>query len=214
MQSNKTQCHGGCYSVVMKTFLPLFPLKLMLLPGEQTALHIFEERYRQLLSDTERLGIEFGIPYFDDEGGIRYGASVRLVEVSKRYDGGEADIIVEATRIFKVEEYSDKDPARLYPSGEVVFLNKYDNWPAGEEVRQELQALKETIGPKASALDKDEYRFVPYILRSLNLSHQQKYTFVSINNVVNQEKHLASLLKFSRLIVQQEQQIENGLFPN
>jgi hypothetical protein len=195
-------------------YLPLFPLKIMLLPGEQTALHIFEPRYRQLLEDVEQMNAPFGIAYSGDDNDPVYGAKVQLVEVAKRYPSGESDIIVECEGVFRIHEFHAKDAVKLYPSGQVESLDHYKSWPAGTEVLDELYQLRDVIGPKAAILSSDEFRYVPRIVLSLNLSNEQKYQFVQLNNEEKQEQHLAGMLRFSRLIIEQEQKVDDGFFPN
>lgn len=186
----------------------------MLLPGEQTALHIFEPRYRQLIEDVEQLDIPFGIAYSSDDNTPVYGAKVQLVEVAKRYPSGESDIIVECDGVFRIHEFHPKDAVKLYPSGHVEHLDHYKSWPAGTEVLDELYQLRDVIGPKAEILSSDEFRYVPRIVLSLNLSNEQKYQFVQLNNEEKQEQHLAGMLRFSRLIIEQEQKVDDGFFPN
>lgn len=186
----------------------------MLLPGEQTTLHIFEPRYRQLLEDSEQLQIPFGIPYSESEKIPSYGALVRLAEVAKRYPSGESDVVVECEGIFKIRQFNPKDPVKSYPSGEVEMISKYERWPAPTDILDELYQLRDTIGPKASILSSEEFRYVPRILLSLNLSNEQKFQFVQMNDKEKQERHLAGMLRFSRLIIEQEQQVDDGYFPN
>src|SRR5688500_5040532 len=50
--------------------LPLFPLPLVLLPNEVLPLHIFEPRYRQMLTDIALRRNLFGVTYFDAEEGF------------------------------------------------------------------------------------------------------------------------------------------------
>ncbi len=196
------------------TYLPLFPLKVFLLPGEQLPLHVFEERYQQLLKDVETLGLDFGIPYATSSGSVLYGCQVKLVEVSKRYPSGEADMLVECIGIFKVVDFNQKDPAKLYPSGEVQIIDGYKNYPAQENVREELRLLRDVLGPSASIFDKPEFEDSLRILRALNLSHEQKHKFIVLNNTEAQQRSLVNMIRFSRLIVEQEQKVEDGIYPN
>ena len=48
--------------------LGLFPLGIVLLPTEQIPLHIFEERYQELIGECLDLELEFGLVFADDEG--------------------------------------------------------------------------------------------------------------------------------------------------
>ena len=70
--------------------LPLFPLRLLPMPGETVGIHIFEQRYQVLFNDLEAMHVdEFGIPFFHDSKIWRVGAKMRLVTVQKRHSGGK-----------------------------------------------------------------------------------------------------------------------------
>ena len=47
--------------------LPFFPLQSVFFPGEKVPLHIFEERYKQLINDCRKEAITFGIPVYIDD---------------------------------------------------------------------------------------------------------------------------------------------------
>ncbi len=49
------------------THLPIFPLPLVMLPNELLPLHIFEDRYRQMLRDVEQEGNFFGVTLFEPQ---------------------------------------------------------------------------------------------------------------------------------------------------
>ena len=74
----------------------IFPLNIFLLPGEVVMLHIFEDRYKELLKDVEETNMSFGIYYQNDLNTSNLGTMVDLKEVHKRYEGGELDISVNA----------------------------------------------------------------------------------------------------------------------
>ncbi len=78
--------------------LGLFPLGVVLLPGELLPLHIFEERYKRLVADREADGEEFVIVLAEDDGVRRYGCTARITEVIKRYDDGKLDLVVRGAR--------------------------------------------------------------------------------------------------------------------
>jgi len=46
----------------MTNFIPIFPLGIVVYPGEKLHLHIFEERYKQLIRECRDTGRFFGIP--------------------------------------------------------------------------------------------------------------------------------------------------------
>ena len=112
----------------MEYFLPLFPLKLVAFPGEQLNLHIFEDRYKQLINECIREETRFGIPAYLNER-IEYGTEMSVEKVIETYPDGRMDIITMGHRVFKVTEFNNPAaPGKLYAGGEVLFLdNIYDD---------------------------------------------------------------------------------------
>lgn len=88
--------------------LPLFPLDLVLYPGERLTLHIFEERYKDLVAYCLEHEVPFGIVWADegtaDETWAEVGTTVRIHDVLKRYTDGRLDIAVEGEERFQITE--------------------------------------------------------------------------------------------------------------
>lgn len=103
--------------------LPMFPLELVAFPGEILALHIFEDRYQELIKDCEFLNITFGIPTYIDNT-MSYGTEMELIEVVKRYPSGASDIRCKGKRVFKLRDFHNTLGDKLYAGGEVVFLEE------------------------------------------------------------------------------------------
>jgi Lon protease-like protein len=74
--------------------LGLFPLGIVLLPTEQLPLHIFEERYKELIGECIDDDGEFGLVYADDDGLRDLGTRARVVEVLARFEDGRLNILV------------------------------------------------------------------------------------------------------------------------
>ena len=113
----------------------LFPLGLVLLPGEVVPLHIFEERYRLLVR--ERLdGGEFGIVLADDGTLHECGCTARVAELLEELDDGRLNILVEGERRFRLLELrTPDDPEADYLSGLIEYYE--DEEP---DARSELRA--------------------------------------------------------------------------
>lgn len=86
------------------TEIGLFPLGIVLLPGEKAPLHIFEERYKELIEECLQRGEEFGIVFGDDDGVRSVGTMAAVLEVLERFDDGRLNIVVEGRRRFSVEK--------------------------------------------------------------------------------------------------------------
>ena len=88
--------------------LPLFPLNVVLLPQELLPLHIFEERYKEMVGqclEAKHAGAgnqEFGIVQVEGDKVHMIGCTARIVNVTRRYDDGRLDILTMGARRFEV----------------------------------------------------------------------------------------------------------------
>ncbi len=92
-----------------------FPLSLAVLPGELVPLHLFENRYRQLLTDVEAGVNEFAIIYSAHGQLAEVATIVSIESVATRYENGTSDIIIKGERLVKVTEFYPKWKDKLYP---------------------------------------------------------------------------------------------------
>jgi Lon protease-like protein len=99
---------------------PLFPLGLVLLPGEKVPLHIFEERYKQMIGECLHEDREFGIIWLSDEALKDVGCAARISRVLERFDDGRMNIVVEGTTPFRLERRIGE---LAYPAGDVELLD-------------------------------------------------------------------------------------------
>ena len=80
--------------------LPLFPLNVVLLPGADMPLHIFEPRYRQMVRDCLETKSPFGMLLALPNGVAGTGCTAEILEVTKRYEDGRCDISPSAANRF------------------------------------------------------------------------------------------------------------------
>src|ERR1044071_480051 len=101
--------------------IPMFPLNVVVLPGETLKLHIYEERYKQLINDCLENEAHFGIP-FSVNGKIRSnGVEVSIKKVLKVSDNGEMDILIKGERVFTILEYSSVLKPKLYGAAIIEY---------------------------------------------------------------------------------------------
>ena len=112
----------------MINFIPIFPLNTVVYPGEHLNLHIFETRYRQLITECFKEKKPFGIPVVLDKGLAEMGTLVSVTAIVKTYDDGKMDIQTRGIRIFNILEIVKEIPEKLY-SGAIV------NYPPNDESR-------------------------------------------------------------------------------
>jgi len=131
--------------------IPIFPLPLVLMPYEILPLHIFEERYREMLDDISAGNKVFGITYFDsdsqterpDERSIGCAAQVRQIDA---LDDGRSNIITVGVTRYRLVEYIDR--GKPYNEAEVAFFlddaeDESESEAAAERVFELFQRIAE-----------------------------------------------------------------------
>ena len=100
---------------------PLFPLGLVLLPGEPQPLHIFEERYKTMIETCLEEESEFGILWMGDDGLQEIGCTAEITQLLERAEDGRLNILVQGSRPFRLERRIDD---MEYPAGDVELLDE------------------------------------------------------------------------------------------
>lgn len=99
---------------------PLFPLPLVLLPTEVAPLHIFEERYKEMINHCLDSAEEFGILWLGEEGLADVGCTAQITELVERMDDGQMNILVRGDRPFRLLRRVDR---LAYPAGDIELLD-------------------------------------------------------------------------------------------
>ena len=102
---------------------PLFPLGLVLLPQELVPLHIFEERYKLMISECIEGETEFGVVWLSDDGLRDVGCSARIAQVIEQFEDGRLNILVQGTQPFRLLRRIEDLP---YPAGDIEPLEDFD----------------------------------------------------------------------------------------
>lgn len=103
----------------MTNFVPIFPLGIVVYPGETINLHIFEPQYKQLVNECFSNKKPFGIPAVLNKSVAELGTLVEISEVVNVHEDGKMDIRVRGLRVFRVLEVVKEIPDKLY-SGAIV----------------------------------------------------------------------------------------------
>jgi Lon protease-like protein len=122
-----------------KTLIPLFPLGVVLLPGQPLPLHIFEERYKQMIGECLDGEDVFGVVAYTGSQIKDAGCTARVTDVLKRYEDGRLDIMTIGQRRFKIVEQDESKP---YLQGWVEF---FDDEQGELDDRDRESALKGLI---------------------------------------------------------------------
>ena len=120
--------------------IPLFPLNVVLLPGADLPLHIFEPRYREMVKTCLEEKSEFGMLLHTPSGIARVGCTAEILELLKRHDDGRMDILTIGRAPFRVVDLYKDNPLL---EGDVDYLEDRER-PESAEVQRELINLYET----------------------------------------------------------------------
>lgn len=190
--------------------LPAFPLKTILLPGEATKLHIFEERYKELVKDCLDNNASFAIPFFENGKMSNYGCEVRIKNIIKEYNDGKKDILVECVRIFKIIEFSEILSPKLYGAVLIEFERESTSIN-NSNLQDSIIHYFSTVQNKIIDYDTLSKLNVYNIAASLQLSAQEKFDLISSQN---KQAVLLNQIKFITHIVNAEQQLNNRFMFN
>ncbi len=126
--------------------IPLFPLGLVLLPDMRLPLHIFEERYKQMITDCLADHKPFGIVLFDGQAIHSVGCMARIDKVMKRYDDGRMDIMTRGGERFVIQKTIED---RAYMEARVFFFDDAEMVSSDDNLEEVIETAMNLI--KAAA---------------------------------------------------------------
>lgn len=190
--------------------IPMFPLNMVLLPGETSKLHIYEDRYKQLVSECLANEASFGIPFFD-KGKIKgYGCEVKIKRILKTFSNGDLEILIEGTNLFRLIEFSEILTPKLYGAGLIEYV------PINQKII--LNNLQDAV---VNYFGTVQNKFVDYetvsnltvynVASSLQLTNTEKYQLIAHRNP---QLYLLNQIKFIVHIINTEQQIKDRFIEN
>ena len=185
----------------MSSLLPLFPLDLVLFPGASLPLHIFEPRYREMISECLEQHRSFGVVRSKEEGFADIGCTAEIVSVAKRYDDGRMDIVTEGRQRFEVMRVNQE---RSFLQAEVAHLDDDADAATSEEVAKALKLRDEIMtlaGGEAETTAKIDQRLLSFHLASsLPLDLDFKQTLLAMKS---ESERLRTIISFFEAILPQ-----------
>ncbi len=176
----------------MTNFIPIFPLGIVVYPGEELNLHIFEPRYKQLIQDIQLSKKPFGVPAIINSNVSEIGTLVELVEVTETYDNGEMDIKTRGLEVFRILEVIKQLPDKLY-SGAIV------NYPENEvkgnrllmtKVVAAVRELHTVLKVNKSFKKPDEELWSYDVAHHAGLSLQEEYELLQLMHELQRQEYL------------------------
>lgn len=206
----------------MTNFIPIFPLSIVVYPGEHLNLHVFEPRYKQLIQECSDAGKPFGIPTVLDNKMNDMGTLVEITEISKTYENGEMDIKTRGLKIFRVLEIIKQVPDKLY-SGAIVNYPENAEDDGKRELMQKvvnaIRQLHELLKVNKDFKKQDDALTTYDIAHHAGLSLKEEYELLGLLREIQRQeylkRHLSKVLPLlAEMEILKEKIKLNGHFKN
>jgi len=205
----------------MTNFIPIFPLNIVIYPGESLNLHIFEPRYKQLITECVAAKKTFGIPAVIDNKMQDYGTLIRIEEVTTVHENGEMDIKTRGEKIFRVLEVIKDVPDKLYSGAIVTYPENLDkgNSDLMRRVVNSIRELHRLLNVQKDFKKEDEHLTAYDVAHHIGLSIQEEYEILNLFDERQRQeylkRHLAKILPMVAQLEQLKEKVKlNGHFKN
>jgi Lon protease-like protein len=205
----------------MSRYIPLFPLNIVVFPGEKLNLHIFEPRYKQLISDCQEGKATFGIPPYLTNSIGSYGTEIKILSIEKNYPGGEMDIKTKGIGIFRIIEFERQMAGKSYAGGTIEAVENIDDEDIldKEKIVSKLHDLYEVLKIDKLFMDLPADFKIFDIAHHLGLSVDQEYAMLQLQHESQRQElilnHLDKVLPVLSEVERLKERIKlNGHFKN
>jgi len=178
-------------------FIPIFPLGIVVFPGEQLNLHIFEPRYKQLIHECFEAKKPFGIPSVINDKINEMGTVVEVTEISKEYEDGKMDIKTKGLQVFRMLEMINTLPDKLY-SGAIVSYPDNDekgNRALMQGIVNGIKELHKLLNIEKKFAKPDNELWSYDVAHHAGLSLQEEYELLELLQELQRQEYLKRHLK-------------------
>ena len=165
------------------SLLPLFPLDLVLFPGTVLPLHIFEPRYKEMISECLDRKISFGVVRAKEEGVAEIGCTAEIITVAKKYPDGRMDIVTEGRERFEVMQVNQERP---FLQADVLDLRDEPGQASAEAIAQAVKLQGEIVqlagSDPAGRSESDNSRLSFHLVGPLPLDLDFKQTLLGMRS--------------------------------
>lgn len=176
----------------------LFPVGIVLLPTEVVPLHVFEERYKELIGECLDLEREFGLVYADEDGVRETGTRARVAEVIERFEDGRLNVLVEGGERFHVERLTR---GRTFLTAEVEAVE--DEWggfdvDAAARATEAFRALAAVAGAETELPEEDTPQLSFEVAARVEIAPEAKQQLLELRSENARLERLRELLDTAR----------------
>jgi Lon protease-like protein len=201
----------GEYNMQQKLItVPMFPLNMVILPGESKLLHVYETRFKELLKDCLENGAHFGIACMKNAKISDYGVTVKITRVLKTTPEGETDIMVQGLEAFRILKYFPVLSPKLYGAAnieQIVGPSITENNNLFEALTRYFKFLKN----RELQNDLDFGVSVYQIASLLELTNEEKLQLIALDSLSKKEDFLINKIRLFIHLLSSEKKL-NGEF--
>jgi len=205
----------------MTNFIPIFPLGIVVYPGESLNLHIFEPRYKQLINECHKESKLFGISAIINNHLQDFGTLVKVMEIIKVNENGEMDIKTEGEKVFRILEVIKEIPDKLYSGAIVTYPNNHDkgNIAFMQVIIKSIRELHRLLNISKDFKKKDKEITAYDVAHHVGLSLQEEYELLNLMDERQRmeylKRHLAKVIPMVAEMESLKEKIKlNGYFKN
>ena len=205
----------------MTNFIPIFPLGIVVYPGERLNLHIFEPRYKQLIKECFESKKPFAIPTVIENKVQDYGSLVGILEITKVDENGEMDIKTQGERVFRILEVIKEVPEKLYSGAIVNYPESYEqgNPELMRKVMTGIRDLHQLLKVSKDFKKPDEEMKCFDVAHHIGLSLEEEYELLMLPDERQRQeyvkRHLTKVIPMVAGMEQLKEKIKlNGHFKN
>ena len=177
------------------TLLPLFPLSVVLLPATPLPLHIFEDRYKEMMGEVIPKRGEFGVVLVKEDGIVNIGCTATVDQVVQRYADGRLDLLAIGRRRFEIISV---DEDRSYLRADIEFFNDEELSEVPAELRHRAiagyQRLREIETPEVLVEPQLDGPQLSFQLAQFISDLDTRQTVLALRSEVERLEFLVSIL--------------------
>jgi Lon protease-like protein len=185
----------------------LFPLGIVLLPTEQIPLHIFEDRYKELIGECLEQDEEFGLVLADDDGIRAVGTKAAVIEVTEEFEDGRLNIVIEGRDRFRLRELTE---GRTFHTGDVEEIEDVEDPAEQADIDEALRLyalLLELTGTEIDTPEPDHPQLSFAIAARFELAPDLKQGLLQLNSERERMKRICEILSRAAQTVERQREI-------
>lgn len=189
----------------MISSLPIFPLNLVVVPGEELNLHIFEPRYKELIRDVRNGGGQFGIVPFLNGKVADVGTLVTLNSIEKTYSDGRMDISTEGVSVFDMEQFINPLPNKMYGGAEVELRHEFaiTDYGLREDVMSHLYKLYALLKMQMDVEMEEVDNLSYFLLHRVGLDLEGEYQLLKLRTETERLTQINNHIKASLPVIEE-----------